>query len=58
MFYTETVIQRIIAEPIDNKLYFTTNSRVETYELESGVRTTVVNGSATTYALAVDRNSR
>ena len=58
VFSTETDIQQQIHEPVEKKLFFTTESGVETYELESGVRTTVVNGSGPTVGLAVDRNSR
>ena len=58
VFCTGTKNGQLIHEAVENKLYFTTESRVETYELESGVRTTVVNGSATTTGVAVDQISR
>ena len=51
-------IEQLIAEPVDNKLYFTTKSRVDTYDLDSDVTTTVVNTEGRTYGLVVDRNSR
>ena len=58
VFSTGTYINQLIVEPVENKLYFTTGKRVETCQLESGVRTTVVNSSSGTRGLAVDRNSR
>ena len=51
-------IFQVIAEPVEKKLYFTAGWRVEAYELESGVTTTVVRISRDTKGLAVDRNSR
>ena len=58
VFSTGAVMRQLIAEPVENMLYFTTESRVETYELENGVSTTVVNSSSETKGLAVDHNSR
>ena len=58
MFSAEAVIQQLIAEPLELKLYFTNGKRVEMYDLESGVRTTVIDKGNETYGLAVDRNSR
>ena len=59
VFFAEAYIEELIAEPGDNKLYFTNGWRVESYELESGVSTTVINTrKAKTRGLAVDRNWR
>ena len=58
MLSTEARIEQLIAEPVDNRLYFTTKSRVDTYELDRDVTKTVLNTKGRTYGLAVDRNSR
>ena len=57
VFTADTNIHQLIAEPVEKKLYFTTGGQVESYDLESGVRTTIpVN--RLTIGLAVDRDSR
>jgi len=55
---TGTNTEQLIHEPVEHKLYFTTESRVDTYELESRVRTTVVDNGGTTLGVAVEGKSR
>ena len=57
-FSKGTDIQRLVHEPVENKLYFTSESRVETYDLNSDERMAVVNISGPSRGLDVDRKSK